>query len=237
MTDCSLMIIMATAGKFSMIWTGNRMNLSFTGANDMCKCLFHHTLASIHSKNENDIITDMMIDKMILPDPISTEFGKDDLLIGLNKIEDPTKWTWADGSSVDYTNWEQDFKIEPDPTDFRVEIERQGSFTWWGRGRPDGDNNPVVNTRWFLCDNGQDPIEFDDNDDMLLFEILIPSLSGGLVLCMGFCVWVLKRFFNIIIFKCCDLRLERTSEGSEGEEEVELSDEIIGDAEIIIDNA
>lgn len=245
MTDCSLMITMDTKGQFSMMWTGNRLNLSYPMANDMCKCLFgeEQTLASIHSKEENDIVQEMMIERMILLEPISSLYGRDDLCIGLNKLDNPLKWQWSDGSSLDYTNWEQIFKIEPDPEDFYTMIDRQsGAFTWWGRGRVDGDI--VENIRWILCDNGNEPIKPEDKDEGLnaTLEIIIPSISGGIVLFFGFCIWILKRFFNIIIFKCCDLRLERTSEANSNNNsnsvsnDIELIDEIVGDAEIIIDD-
>lgn len=233
MTDCSLMIIMDISYQFSLIWSGNRQNLSFYEANDMCKCLYgdDKTLSSIHSLDENNIVREMMLNSMSLD--IDTIYGKDDVLIGLNRLEDSNKWSWIDGSKIDYTKWEYKLKIEPDAEDYECWIDRQeGNYEWWGRGRLVGDGK---NTRWFLCNNGEDAIGLDEEEEEevdTFLEIIIPSVSGGIVLLLGFCIWILKRFFNIVVFKCCHIRLENNMR----EADIELIGEVIGDAEIIIDN-
>lgn len=154
------MKIIQMVGQFALIWTGalddiNRnTTLTFFEANDVCKCLFGTTLASIHSLEENEIVKEMMIKSMILPGNVP-ELAKDDLTIGLTRlIENSTELTddfyWLDGSKLDYFKWEQTTRDEPGENDIYVQVERQiSTFNWYGR-----NSLPEIPfQRWFLCFN------------------------------------------------------------------------------------
>ena len=204
MIDCSLMILIKAVGKFALIWTGatdtidRNRTLTYYEANDICGCLYPNmTLASIHSQEENDIIQEMMIEYMILPG-FDTELGKDDLTIGLNRLDNPLRWQWSDGSIVDYANWEQVTRIEPDATDIYAQIDRQiSSFTWFGR-----NSNPEVPfQRWFLCDTG---IPFDDGGlgrkaESLFTLIFYPVLAFIILFII---VGALYQYRKILLLWC-----------------------------------
>ena len=160
LTNCATMKIMQVIVKFAIIWTGaidtidRNTTLTYLEANDVCQCLFNNTLATISSKEENDIVQEMMIDNMILKDA-DLELGRDDLTIGFNTIL-TGKWDWIDGSEIKYTKWERETRTEPDEGELYAQIDRQiGSFNWFGR-----NSNPEIPfQRWFLCDTG---LEFDE---------------------------------------------------------------------------
>ena len=207
MTDCSSMLLMKAIGKFALIWTGatdaidRNTTLTFFEANDMCKCLYdNNTLASIHSQEENDIVQEMMLEVMILPG-FDTELGKDDLTIGLNRLENPLKWTWIDGSIVDYVNWEQATRQEPDATDIYVQIDRQiSTYTWFGR-----NSNPEVPfQRWFLCDTGQPFPSGDKTKIINLFStIFFPILTILIFLCIFSLFYFYRKILLLLCFKIC----------------------------------
>ena len=281
--DCKDLTEIKTFSHYSIMWNNNNNNYDFTfeQANKMCQCRYNNlTLATVSNQEENDLIWEYMLEYMKVS---GDEYKSDDLYIGLNRFYQTT-WEWVDGNSdTTYIPWHDEDEREADSSDEdhiqdddHVAIDRQledsNGNRWFGRGRKESEQK---NIRWFLCETREDECYNIKNDQIvskyknciksssssktILWEILIPSVSGGLVLCMGFLIWVLKRFFNIVVFRCCDLRLEAVAatvaEGAEGVSgaveggEIELVvanaiqgspinviDEIIGDAEIIIND-
>ena len=207
MIDCSRMLLMNSASKFAIIWTGainttdRNTTLTFLEANDMCKCLYDTSLASIHSLEENNVVEQMMIKSMILPG-FDTELGKDDLTIGLNRIENPLKWSWIDGSVVTYVNWERITRQEPDPGELYAQIDRQiSSFTWFGRNK----NPETPFQRWFLCDTG---LPFDDGSisrkkESLFTLVFYPTLSACILFLIGGCCYNYRKMITLICYEKC----------------------------------
>ena len=208
--DCSAMIIMKVVSKFAIIWTGatndidRNTTLTYLEANEMCQCLYNHTLASIHSEEENEVVKEMMIDAMILPGETDyPELAKDDLTIGLDRIRDPNEWTWIDGTKLDFTNWERKTRTEPDPTDLYAQVERQiSTFNWYGR-----NSEPEIPfQRWFLCDTGE---EFDNNIIRVVNKDYFPLYFYPilavviLILCLFPCI-LFRKVILISIYKCVE---------------------------------
>ncbi|KIH63958.1 lectin C-type domain protein, partial [Ancylostoma duodenale] len=80
-------------------------NTNWADAEEECKKNDAH-LASIHSKEENHFIADMVRGREGRPDQVDEPYRQGVTWIGLTRpAEDNNGWYWVDGTSKSYFNW------------------------------------------------------------------------------------------------------------------------------------
>ena len=106
------------------------MKMNWQDAEEFCFKSGSH-LASIHSKEENDFIVHDLADS-----------GATEMWVGGMLGQDGVQWTWSDGTTWDYTNWDTN-----QPDNLRGKQNRFVLKTTW-------DDREEDQTKPFVCKTG-----------------------------------------------------------------------------------